>query len=255
MLALIRAVSPRLALCELTHLARQEIDPTLARAEHEHYVATLRALGARIELLPPLPESPDAVFVEDTAVVLDEVAVIARPGAGSRQHETATVARALQAHRPIAELVGDERLDGGDVLRIGCVLYVGQSGRTNAPGLARLRQLAQPFGYEVRPVEMTGCLHLKTACTFIPPRFVVANPAWVDAGTFRDFTVIPVSDGEPFAANTLTVGRVTLVNRGAPRTERRLHAAGIATRRLDLSELQKAEAGLTCLSILIGDAG
>jgi dimethylargininase len=250
MIALVRAVSPALGNCELTHVTRQPIDPVRASAQHEGYVAVLRELGARIEYLPPLPGLPDGVFVEDTAVVLDEIAIMARPGARSRQHETATVAEALGRHRATAELVGDERLEGGDVLRIGRTLYVGQSTRTNASGLARLRELTQPWGYEVRPVVVQGCLHLKTACTFIPPHWIVANPAWVEVGEFRDVTVLLVSRGEPFAGNTLTLGAVTLVSAGAPQTERILAAAGVVTRRLDVSELHKAEAGLTCLSLL-----
>jgi len=252
MIALVRAVSPGLGNCELTHIARQPIDAARASAQHEVYVAVLRELGARIEYLPPLPGSPDGVFVEDTAVVLGEIAIMARPGARSRQHEIATVAETLGRHRATVELAGDDRLEGGDVLRIGRTLYVGQSTRTNASGVARLRALTQSLGYEVRPVEVHGCLHLKTACTYIPPRWIVANPEWVEVGEFCDFTVLRVSRGEPFAANTLTLGSVTLVSAAAPQTERTLVSAGVVTRRLDVSELHKAEAGLTCLSLVLG---
>src|SRR5262245_35847912 len=118
MIALIRSVSPLLGNCELTHVPRQSIDPALARVQFELYAATLRELGARIETLPPLPESPDGVFVEDAAVVLDEIAIIARPGVRSRQHETATVEQALFRHLPTEALEGEARLEGGDVLRI-----------------------------------------------------------------------------------------------------------------------------------------
>lgn len=250
MIALVRAVSPRLGDCELTHVVRRPIDVTLARAQHTGYVAALRGAGARIGELPPLPEAADGVFVEDTAIVLDELALVLRPGVASRRVETPSVAQALAAHRPVYEVSGDARIEGGDVLRIGRTLYVGQSGRTDARGVAELIRLTQPFGYTVRPVTVRGCLHLKTACTFAPPNVVVLNPAWVDAGVFRDFTVIAVAAEEPFGANTLTVGTVTLVSAASPQTERRLQGAGVVTRRLELAELEKAEAGLTCLSLV-----
>jgi dimethylargininase len=137
------------------------------------------------------------------------------------------------------------------VLRIGRTLFVGISNRTNREGAAALGEIVEAHGYEVRPVEVSGCLHLKTACTFIPPHFLVVNPAWVDAKTFGDLRLITVDDKEPFAANTLTVGGTTLVSAAFPKTDRRLRDVGIMTRSVEVGEFHKAEAGLSCLALFV----
>jgi dimethylargininase len=251
MIALLREVSPTLSACELSFLARAPIDVERARAQHAHYAAELTALGSSIEWLAPLPENPDAVFVEDTAVVLPEVAVITRPGVASRRSEVQSVAASLAGHRPLKRIVAPGSLEGGDVVRIGRNLYVGVSGRSNSAGIEQLRAALAPFGYRVASVAMRDCLHLKSAVTFIPPDIVLVNRAWVDPNVFDARTVIEVDDGEPFAANTLTVAGVTLMSAAFPRTEQRLRQAGLATRALDVSELQKAEAALSCMSLML----
>jgi dimethylargininase len=249
--ALVREVSPRLGDCILTHLGRSPIDISDAREQHQTYCSVLAALGARLELIAPLPDAPDGVFVEDTAVVVDEAAVITRPGAERRAAETASMADALVRYRRLISLSDGARLDGGDVLRAGRTLYVGRSGRTNADGIADLAAALGPLGYEVRAVDLNGCLHLKTACTFVPPGLIVANPAWVDVGVFRDWDVEPVPGDEPFGANTLTLGGVTLVGAAYPGTAARLAARGIVARSVDLSELARAEGALTCSSVIV----
>jgi dimethylargininase len=251
MIALLRDVSPRLAACELSFLARAPIDVERARAQHAHYAAELTALGCSIEWLAPLPENADAVFVEDTAVVLPEVAVITRPGVASRRIEVESVAATLAGHRPLKRIVAPGSLEGGDVLLIGRNLYVGASGRSNTAGIEQLRAALTPFGYRVTSVGMRDCLHLKSAATFIPPDILLANPAWVDAKVFDARTVIEVDDDEPFAANTLTLQGVTLMSAACVRTGQRLREAGLTTRALDVSELQKAEAALTCMSLML----
>jgi len=251
MIALLREVGPALAACELSFLERAPIDVERARAQHAHYAAVLTALGIRIEWLEPLPGNADAVFVEDTAVVLPEVAVITRPGVTSRRNEIESVAARLAGHRPLQRIVAPGTLEGGDVVRIGRNLYVGASARSNAAGIEQLRAALAPIGYRVAGVAMRDCLHLKSAATFIPPDILVVNPAWVDAQVFDARTVVEVDGGEPFAANTLTVEGTTLVSAAFPRTEARLRAAGVATRALDVSELQKAEAALTCMSLML----
>jgi len=255
MLAFVREVSPRLAQCELTHLARAPIDATRAVRQHADYVAALRALGCGLEWLPALPEHADGVFVEDTAVLVAEVAVITRPGVASRRAETASVAAALARHVPVVQLTEPACLEGGDVLRIGRRLWVGTSGRTNAAGVAELAAALAPRGYRVEAVPLAGCLHLKSACSFIPPDRLLVNPAWVDPAIFATRVVIPVADDEPYAANTLTIAGTTLVSAAYPHTRRRLEAAGVATRMLEVSELHKAEAALTCMSLLLAPSG
>lgn len=251
MIAFLREVSPSLAACELSFLARAPIDVERARAQHAHYAAELTALGCSIEWLAPLPANADAVFVEDAAVVLPEVAVITRPGVASRRNEVESVAASLATHRPLRRIVAPGTLEGGDVLHIGRTLYVGASARSNAAGIGQLGTALAPFGYRVVSVAMRDCLHLKSALTFIPPEILLVNPAWVDRQVFDARTVVEVDAGEAFAANTLTVQGVTLLSAAFPRTEQRLRQAGVTTRALDVSELQKAEAALTCMSLLL----
>jgi dimethylargininase len=251
MIAFLREVSPRLAECELSFLTRTAIDAGRARQQHARYAAELAALGLSLEWLEPLPAHADGVFVEDTAVVLPEIAVIARPGVASRRDEVASVAAGLAPHRPLARIAPPGCLEGGDVVRIGRTLYVGASGRSNSAGIEQLAQALVPCGYRVCAVEMRDCLHLKSAATFITPDILLANPAWVDPGRFDARRVVEVAEGEAFAANTLSVAGVTLLSAAFPRTERRLQQAGVSTRALDVSELQKAEAALTCMSLVL----
>ena len=251
MVALVRDVSPSLADCVLTHLGRVYIDFDRAVAQHQLYCVALQELGARVEAIAQLPDAPDAVFVEDTAVVVDEVAVITRPGVASRAGETESTAVALTRYRPLLRLSEEATLEGGDVMRVGRTLYVGRSGRTNQAGVDQLGALLAPWGYLVQPVDLRGCLHLKTACTFVPPHYILANPAWVDPEIFAGQTVIAVDDDEPFCANTLTLNGVTLVPGQWPRTAAILRAHGIHTRDVDLSELAKAEGALTCSSVIV----
>jgi dimethylargininase len=227
------------------------IDLKLARKQHAKFTTELTELGVQIESLASLTEHPDGVFVEDGAIVLPEIGVLARPGAASRHLEIESIASTLARHRRVERIVAPASLDGGDVLRIGTTLFVGVSGRTNHEGATALAEIVEVHGYKVRPVEVRDCLHLKTACTFVPPHFLVVNPAWVDAKAFGDFRAITVHEDEPFAANTLTVGGTTLVSSAFPKTERRMRDAGIMTRRVDVSEFHKAEAGLSCLALFV----
>jgi dimethylargininase len=252
MLALVREVSPQLARCELTHLEREGIDAARASRQHRGYTQALQALGCTLEWLPPLPDHPDSVFVEDTAVVLPGIAVVTRPGASSRRGETASVAVALERLGRVARIGEPGCLDGGDVLHIGRTFHVGASGRTNAAGVAQLAGLLAPHGYRVQAVAVDGCLHLKSAATFIPPDVLLVNPAWVDPAAFGELRVIAVDEREPHAANTLSISGTTLVSAAYPETHRRLEAAGISTRAVDVSELHKAEGALTCMSLLLG---
>jgi dimethylargininase len=252
MIAFVREVGEALARCELTHLKRVAIDSARAGRQHRQYTAELQALGCRLEWLPPLPEHADGVFVEDTAVLVPEVAVITRPGAPSRRGEVASVAAALGRHLPLQRITEPATLEGGDVLRIGRSLYVGISARTNSAGVAQLAAALEPLGYAVRAVPMRGCLHLKSACTFIAPDLLLVNPSWVDVAVFDVRRVVTVDESEALAANTLTVGAVTLVSSAYPRTQRRLEAAGVTARAVDVRELHKAEAALTCMSVMLG---
>jgi dimethylargininase len=251
MAAITRGVSPALALCELTHLARAPIDVERAAAQHAGYERLIESLGCRVVSLPGAPDMPDCVFVEDTAVVVDELAVITRPGAPSRRRETAAVAAALARFRPLAEIAAPGTLDGGDVLRLGRRVVVGRSGRSNDAGIAQLAALLRPHGYTVEGVPVDGCLHLKSAVTQAAPDLVLLNPAWVDRAAFAGWRVIEVDPAEPYAANVLLIGGDAVYPGAFPRTAARLAAAGVRLATLDLSELAKAEGAVTCCSLIL----
>lgn len=250
LIALVREVSPAIDRCELTHLVREPLDPIRATEEHHRYTGTLAALGCAVQWVPAAPALPDAVFVEDTAVVLNEVAVLARPGAASRRPETESMANALARFRRLVAIEEPGTLEGGDVLRVGRVLYVGRSTRTNADGVAQLARHLSPYGYEVRSVETSGCLHLKTAVTEVADGTVVVNLNWVDRHTFADLTLIEVDPSEPWAANALRIGGSVVHGAAWERTRERLEQRGIRTVPVDVSELAKAEAGVTCCSVI-----
>lgn len=251
MIALTRAVPPTLAACELTHITRTPIAAAVAAGQHETYERLLTSLGCTVRRVAAAPECPDSVFIEDTAVVLDKVAIVTRPGAATRRPETAAVARVLAEYRRLQYIREPGTLDGGDVLREGRTLYVGTGGRTNEDGAAQLAAIVEPFGYEVRRVYVSGCLHLKSAAVAVAPGVVLANPAWVEASVFEGQRILEIDPAEPFAANVLRVGDAIVCAAAHPRTASRLEAAGFDVRHVDVSELAKAEAGVTCCSIIL----
>ena len=249
--AITRQVSAAIGECELTHLPRALIDVDRARRQHHAYEQALVAQGCDVLSLPPQPELPDSVFVEDVAIVLDEIAVITRPGAQSRRSETLSVAEALTAYRRIWFVEAPGTLEGGDVLRLGNRLFVGLSGRSNQSGIMQLRAVAWPYGYTVSAVPVAGCLHLKSAVTQVADRMLLVNPQWVDASIFGQFTVIDVDPDEPYAANGLLVGDRLIYPASFPRTRLRLEAHGVTVVPVDVSELQKAEGAVTCCSLIV----
>jgi dimethylargininase len=249
-IALVRAVSDSIVDCELTHLERTSIDAARARDQHAEYCAALRAAGCEVVEVPALHDHPDAVFVEDCAVVVDGLAVITRPGAASRRGEVESVASVLARYRPLARIVEPATLDGGDVLRIGRTLFVGMTPRTNAEGIAQLRALLAPHGDAVVAVPVKGCLHLKTGVTEVAPGVVLINPEWIDPTPFAGLTRIEVDPDEPMAANALRLGDRVIYPDAFPRTAARLAARGVVLARVPADELGKAEGGVTCCSIV-----
>jgi dimethylargininase len=249
--AITRAVSPAINRCELGYLPRQEIDFSKAVEQHRRYEECLRELGINVVSLPAEAELPDSMFVEDPAVVVDELAVITRMGAASRRGESESLAAALARYRPLRWLREPATLEGGDVLRIGKTVYVGLSARSNQDGVAQLQAELRPFGYTVRPVEVRGCLHLKSACCSLGDWAILANREWVDVAAFDGLTIIDVPASEPRAANVLAVGDTVLVPEAFPETVNVLKQMDWKVRTLDISELMKAEAGLTCSSIVL----
>lgn len=234
--------------CELTYLERQEIDIGRAVEQHAAYVRCLRDLGLAVFELPADAVLPDCVFVEDPAVVVDEVAVIARMGAESRRPEAEAMAEALGRFRPLYRMEAPATLDGGDVFRVGRTLFAGISQRTNREGIAQLEAAVAPYGYEIRPVEVRGCLHLKSGACWVGGETLLVNREWVDVTPFAGYDLIEVE--EPWASDVLAIGKIVLMPDGFPKTRARLEREGFAVQTIDVSELQKAEAGVTCMSVI-----
>jgi dimethylargininase len=249
--AITREISSAFQNCQLTHLARMAIDLERARVQHDAYEWALVELGCTVRRVDTDAEMPDSVFVEDTAVVFREGAVIARPGAESRRAETPAVAEALSrfglSHRDIQE---PGTLDGGDVLVVGRNVFVGASRRTNAAGINQLRQIITRLGYSVRAVPVQDCLHLKSAVTAVASKTLLINRNCVEADAFGDLRLIDVDDDEPHAANALLVGDVVICAAAFPKTRVRLEQHGLRVKVVDVDEIAKAEGGVTCCSLI-----
>ncbi len=250
LIAITRLVSRSIVNCELTHLERVPIDLERARLQHHAYEETLRGLGVEVHSLPEEPELPDSVFVEDTAIVLDECAVLARPGAASRRPETESIAQALTPYRKLFTIQAPGTLDGGDVLTVGKAIFVGLSSRSNRSAIDQMQAFLAPFGYTVKGVQVTGCLHLKSAVTQVRADTLLVNPAWVDKANFPGMKFIEIDPSEQYAANAMMVGGTVLTQPAYPKTRARLEAAGISPLLVEESELGKAEGALTCCALI-----
>lgn len=250
MTALTRAVSPALEACELTWRSREIIDIQKAIEQHDVYERALAELGLHVISLPAEPDLPDATFVEDPLVVVDEVAIVTRMGAVSRRPEGESLAAAISPFRPVRRLREPATLEGGDVMRIGRDMFVGLSSRTNEAGIAQLRAELEPFGYHVHRIDVLGCLHLKSACCSLGDGKILANPAWLDLARLREFEIVTVADDEPAAANVLRISDTILMPASFPRTEEILRRRGFNIKTIDISELIKAEAAVTCSSVI-----
>jgi dimethylargininase len=250
LVAITRDVSPSIINCELTHLPRVSINYALACDQHRRYREALESLGCQVVTLPAKEELPDAVFVEDVAVVLDEIAVLGRPGIPSRRPEVTSVAGVLQDYRSLVSIEPPGTLEGGDVLQVGKMIYVGLSGRTNQAGIDQLRGFLSGYGYTVKDVEVNGCLHLKSALTQVAGETLLINPRWVDQADFKGLGFIEVDEKEPYAANALLIGSNVIYPMSFPRTQERLAKQGISVSAVDVSELQKAEGAVTCCSLV-----
>ncbi len=250
-IALTRDISPAIAECELTHLERTTIDLEIARAQHDAYERCLAAAGCVVQRLEAAADMPDSVFIEDIAIVFDEIAVITRPGAPSRRVETPTVAEAVARHRPVRRIEPPGTVDGGDVLRVGRTVFVGCSGRTNSAGIGQLRCALRPLGYDVREVDVRGCLHLKSAVTAASDELLLVNHAWIPEADLTGFDVLEVHPDEPYGANLLRLTDRAIHATAFPHTRKRLEQRGVRVESVDLSELAKAEGAVTCCSIVI----
>jgi dimethylargininase len=252
-IAITRQISPRFNECEITHIERTPIDLDIARAQHEEYVQALKSLGCDCEIveLPPEPDLPDSVFVEDAAFILPEVAVITRPGANSRRRETESIARTLSPLKKLVFLTEPATLDGGDVLVLGKRIFVGLSTRSNPVAIDQLNALLAEYGYSVTGVHLHDCLHLKSAVSGVDDQTLLINKNWLDTHHFQDYKLIEVHPDEPFAANCLPVGESVIYPTSFPKTCASLEEAGYKVVKVDMSELAKAEGAVTCCSLIL----
>jgi dimethylargininase len=248
--AITRAVSPAIVNCELSFIDRKPIDLPKAQQQHHAYEQLLEQLGARLISLPAEPTLPDSMFVEDPAVVLDEVAVILPLGTETRRREGASLAQALSKFRKLEHVTLPGTLEGGDVLRIGRKLFVGLTKRSNAEGIRQFAALLRRHNYEVIGVPVTGCLHLKSAATYLGRNTLLANRSCFDTTPLGGYDWIDVDPAESHAANALAIAPTIIFPASFPRTRTRIEARGFHVTPLDISELQKAESGLTCSSLL-----
>ncbi len=251
LLAITREVSRAIVNCELTHLARTPIDVDRAREQHAQYEAALKQLGVAVLSLPEQPALADSVFVEDTALVLDELAIILRPGAESRRPETEPIAHVLAPYRELFRIEAPARVDGGDILCVGKRVYMGMSTRSDTNAAEQLQDILKRFGYELHVVPVTGCLHLKSAVTAVSGDTLLINPAWVDKSHFGPVKFVEVDASEPYAANALLIGSRAVYPAVFPRTQKRIQEAGIDIVNVEADELAKAEGAVTCCSLIL----
>lgn len=250
LVAITHLPSPNLERGERTYVGSDAIDGSLALRQHERYRDALRACGADVVTLDANRDLPDSVFVEDTAIVLDEVAVMMSMGAPSRRGEPPAIEEALRAYREIGRVELPATIDGGDVVRAGRSLYVGLSPRTSAAGIQALSDIVGPFGYRVTAVPVRECLHLKTACSALPDGRFLVNAEWIDATRLPTGSLLPVPEAEPWAGDVLVIDSNVIVSDAFPQTIALLDAAGLNTIPVSVSEFAKAEGGVTCLSLV-----
>jgi dimethylargininase len=246
--ALVRGPSPRLADGIVTHIERRPVDAALAARQHDAYVRALEAAGWSVVRLPPADHLPDGVFVEDTVVVCDGLAVLGRPAVPERAPETASMELMVTELGLDVVRIDEGTLDGGDVLQVGNTVYAGRSGRTNEDALCQLARIFGGLGRRVVPVTLNGCLHLKSAMTALPDGSLIGIPDLVDTSALPYLGVAP----EPTGAHVVVLGeKQVLVAASAPRTADHLAAEGYEVSVVDISEFEKVEGCVTCLSVLI----
>lgn len=249
--AVTQEVSSRFNECEITHIDRTPIDVDIARQQHHEYVQALAQIGCQVIELPEQRDLPDSVFVEDAAFILPEVAVITRPGADSRKPETESIVQALSPYRPLVHVTAPATVDGGDVLVLGRNIYIGMSTRSTMEAVTQLQGLLDSYGYKVTGLELTDCLHLKTAVTRVDDKTLLINKNWVDPAHFSGYELIDVDPTEPFAANCLPVKDVVIYPTTFPKTQAKLVQKGFKIINVNLDELAKAEGAVTCCSLII----
>lgn len=252
-IAITRKISRNINMCQLTHINRVPININRAIEQHNTYEKTLKLLGVNVISLPQLDEYPDSVFVEDCAFVVDECAIITRPGAPSRLHEPKYLENTLAKYRKnLKYIVEPGILDGGDILRIGKEIYVGLSNRSNIAAVHQLQSYLEPHNYQVTAIPLSLCLHLKSAATVIGNRTLLVNPKWINKNDFaNDIVFIDVDESENHAANAILLPCDTIVySTSFPKTSAKLTNYGFNIVHIPTDELSKAEGAISCCSLV-----
>jgi len=254
-IAITREPSAAYHQCSLEFIQRRAIDMERARDQHRAYVNSLRIAGMEVMVLPAVDTFPDCCFVEDTAVVLGDAALITNMGSDSRNGEQQQVADCLAQWCHLLHMRSPATLEGGDVLRVDDYIFVGRSRRTNDAGIETLREFAMARGYKVRCIPVETYLHLKTAVTYVgKDTFITTLQMEHDikrAVEMESYIVKAVPKGSEYAANSLLVNEKVFLPSGYPQVVDYLNGCGILVEELQMSEFQKGEGGLTCLSIML----
>ena len=249
LMAITHLPSPNLQNCELTFLESEAINIEKANEQHKNYCALLERCGANVIVLSENIALPDSVFVEDPIIVFDEVGVLTSMGVESRRAESEYMGKIFSKYRKIERITLPAKIEGGDVLKVGKKIFVGESKRTNKEGIQALEAIIKPFGYEVIAVKVFGCLHLKTGATALDDKTVFVNSDWVDAEAFQGFAKVEALSDEPFGANVLKIGDILCMNEAFPKSIALIKSLGYMVDSVNISEFVKAEAGLTCMSV------
>ena len=255
LVAITHAPSPRLEAGERTYVGHEPIDFASALRQHAAYEDALRGCGAEVVRLDVNRQHADCVFVEDTAIVLDELAVLMSMGAESRRAEPAGIESTLRGYRRVERVTLPARIDGGDVVRCGKALFVGESQRTDAAGISALRAIVAPYGYTVAGVPVRECLHLKSACSALPDGSFLVNADWIDVAPLPSGRLVDVPSTEAWAGDVLVIGDRIIVSEAFPRTAELLRARGWTVLPVCISEFAKAEGGVTCMSLVFNAPG
>ena len=250
LLAITHVPSPNMQRGERTFVDELVVDYELSLRQHAEYRAALQRCGAEVIVLDVNRTMPDCVFVEDTAIVLRELAVMMSPGAESRRGEPAGIEPSLRQFREVRRVKRPATIDGGDVVVAGRSIYVGESPRTNSEGIAALRETLAPFGYSVTGVPVRQCLHLKTACSALPDGRFLVNAEWIDASPLPAERLVSVPADEPWAGDVLVIGNQIILAEAFPQTADLLSGLGFETIPVAVSEFAKVEGGVTCLSLV-----
>jgi len=250
LVAVTNVPSPLLYLGVRTFADEAAVDYAIALKQHGEYQEALRRCGCRVVPLEVNREHPDSVFVEDTALVLDEVAIMMSPGAASRRDEPRGIEPTLRDYRRVVRIEMPATIDGGDIVRNGRQLYAGESQRTTTAGISSLAELSRHYGYRVTSIPVFGCLHLKSACSALPDGRFLVNADWIDVSPLPHDRLLHVPMSEPWAGDVLVIGERIIVSDAFPDTIALLEREGWEVVPVAVSEFAKVEGGVTCLSLV-----